>query len=575
MNSMLQALITAAIFVVADKTQLVNAENRQTIAPVIPESALLTTISQSKPNILLILADDVGTGDIPSWWNTTSLVDMPNINRLMSMGVKFTDAHSTPLCAPSRYMLLSGNYQHRGERPKGSWDMSETGNQFLSYQKSLAQHLKDGAGYSTSMFGKWHLGNMPRGLMNSTHILSGNNWEKPLLEGPGDIGFETSFVSLGGIQSPPYSFFRDDMLTTKPTDIVYWKEGKYKRPHGKSRIKKNEGEGDVDWDSTAYNMILVNETIRFIDNHVEQEDDDVPFFAYVALGSVHIPHSPADFYLDGSPIANQHQTRHLDMLSEMDKVVGSLVSMIEDRGLAEDTIIIFSSDNGGLRYSERFSHETSGPLRDAKASIYEGGHRIPLVMRYDKVFPGGESRDNLLGLNDMYATLSDLVGIDSASIPHGSAQDSISFADHITNENNKDGLRNELAHWEYRKKNVPIHAIRFDNFKMVHFPENGTAALYDLNDDISETRDLSDDETYRDKIEMMYLRLQDLGPCPTEGSSSKRVQLENGWNITCKWFTKKKAQKRCGQFVEASTHCGKVCRKTGWCNSYFPKLMQV
>lgn len=108
---------------------------------------------KKKPNVLIILADDVGTGDIPSYWNS-SLVAMPNISRLSQTGVTFTDAHSTPLCSPSRYMLLSGNYQHRGRNPSGTWYIKGQGNQFQPNQKSIAEVLRDQAGYHTGMFGK-------------------------------------------------------------------------------------------------------------------------------------------------------------------------------------------------------------------------------------------------------------------------------------------------------------------------------------------------------------------------------------------------------------------------------------
>jgi arylsulfatase A-like enzyme len=522
------------------------------------------------PNILLILADDVGTGDIPTWWNNTSLVSMPNIERLIRQGLKFTDAHSTPLCATSRYMLLSGNYQHRGKRPRGSWDVRKSGNQFQSYQVSIAKHLRDEAGYNTGIFGKWHLGTKSRQKeFNSTHILSENVWMKKLKQGPGDLGFNTSFISLGGIQAPPYAFYHNDHLTTNSTNVVYWKEGRYPMPHGISKIYMNEGEGDADWDSSAYNMILVNETIKFVDKHLEANNGS-PFFAYVALGSVHIPHSPPNLYLDGSPIAHQYQTRHLDMLHELDKVVGSLIQMIEERNLAEDTLIIFTSDNGGLRYSEKYGHHTSGPLRDIKASIYEGGHRVPLVMRYDNIFPRGESRDHVVGLNDVYATLSDLAGIQS--IPYGSAQDSVSFAKYAISANNTSSLRTEIAHWEYRSGRLPIEAIRFGNYKLIHFPVNSTFALYNLQDDLSERNNLSHDPEYADMIHTMYTRLQELGPCPQSDvakSRSFRMEPGNGRKRKCPWFAKNN-RKRCRKFPQAIQWCAATCSDKKWCNRNFP-----
>jgi arylsulfatase A-like enzyme len=414
-------------------------------------SSNIQTSVKERPNILIILGDDVGTGDIPVYWDS-SLVSMPNIDKLASNGLTFKDAHSSPACAPSRYMLLSGNYAHRGRMAKGTYRFEGNGNQFYEGQKSIAEVLRDEAGYNTAMFGKWHLGvGIPRvGRMNRTHILShpGHDWSLPLIQGPQDIGFNSSLITPGGIQSYPYSFFRDGYLSTDISDVKFWEPGTYAMPYGDSIIYRVAGEGDKNWDSTAYNMILVNETTKFIDDHLDNRlNADDPFFTYVALGSVHAPHSPPNHYINGEPVADGHQTRHLDMLKEMDMVVGSLISALEDRNLAEDTIIIFTSDNGGLSDSEKSTtHRSSGKLRAHKGTIYEGGHRVPLIMQYLGQFPAGEERNHPVGLNDIYATICDLVGID---IPHLSAQDSISFANYTYSENITDGLRQELATWNY------------------------------------------------------------------------------------------------------------------------------
>ncbi|GFH58135.1 hypothetical protein CTEN210_14611, partial [Chaetoceros tenuissimus] len=314
-----------------------------------------------KPNILLIFADDVGQGDIPAYFNS-SLVHMPNIQKLSEEGVTFLNSHSTPLCAPSRYMLLSGNYQHRGNNANGAWNLDYENNQFQRFQKSLPSLLEKN-GYRNHMAGKWHLGAKvpPLGLVNRTHFLSSpyHDWTLPLIDGPQSIGFHESLITTGGIQEAPYSFFRNGMLTTNTTtEVRYWEEGSYDASGGESVILR-EGEGDVSWDSSSYNMIVVNETTRFINEHMETTPED-PFFAYVALGSVHIPHSPPNYYLNGEPIANQYPNGHLDLLSEMDHIVGSLVTLIEEKGLADDTIIIFSSDNGGLRRDKSVDHYSSG-----------------------------------------------------------------------------------------------------------------------------------------------------------------------------------------------------------------------
>jgi len=270
-----------------------------------PETSLdAPTTSKRKPNILLIMADDLGTGDVPAYWNS-SIVDMPNLDRLGAKGVTFKDVHSTPLCAPSRYMLLSGLYAHRGQNEGGTWSLKQNSNQFRGTQQSLARVLKDGANYHTFMTGKWHIGAKapPNGLYNYTHPLTHpmHDWSQALIDGPPDIGFDSSFITTGGIQAPPYSFFRDGMLTTEQADVVYWdEESEHDMPWGRSIIGMHGGEGSNDWDSTAYNMILVNETTAFVDNHLDSKPED-PFFAYVALGGVHIPHSPP-----GKPLHCHH-----------------------------------------------------------------------------------------------------------------------------------------------------------------------------------------------------------------------------------------------------------------------------
>jgi len=197
-----------------------------------------------------------------------------------------------------------------------------------------------------------------------------HNWNLPLIEGPGDIGFQKSYIAISGIQGPPYSFFENDLLVHTVEEARWWPSGVFEMPEGSSIIKnKRGGQGAPDWDSSAFDLIVVNKTKEFIEDHIAKRPDD-PFFAYVALGAVHVPHSPPNFYLDGSTVKGSHQTLHLDMLSVMDKAVGSVVSTIEENNLAENTIIIFTSDNGGLKKaSTKYGHSGHGPLRGAKVRL--------------------------------------------------------------------------------------------------------------------------------------------------------------------------------------------------------------
>ena len=137
----------------------------------------------------------------------------------------------------------------------------------------------------------------------------------------------------------------------------------------------------MNWDSSAFNMIIVNETQRFIDNHLGNSDTaEKPFFTYLPLGAAHKPHTPPYHFIDGTPIAGVYPNAHMDILNELDMVVGSVIRILEERNVLNDTIVIFTSDNGGLNgaNSEQYGHYTSGPLRKGKGSIYEGGHRIPM-----------------------------------------------------------------------------------------------------------------------------------------------------------------------------------------------------
>jgi arylsulfatase A-like enzyme len=321
------------------------------------------------------------------------------------------------------------------------------------------------------------------------------------------------------------------------------------------------GEGSKEWDSASYNMILVNKTLSFFEDHVNDRPND-PFFAYVALGQVHIPHSPPSYYLDGTPVAGEYENEHLDLLFEMDKVIGSLVSALEDKGLVNDTIIIFSSDNGGLKtkYPGRV-------LRGFKSQIYEGGHRVPLVMRYDGVFPKNETRSNhFVGLNDLYATLAEIVGV---NVPRRSAQDSVSFAKYIQSEDNVQDLRQYLGTWAYSNRAIKGEAIRNGNFKLVRNFLKGQDELYDLKNDIGESKNIINEPQYSAMVEGMRQVLNTLGPCPDDATGE--IVLTDGKDagrvVTCEWF--KNNQNRCKRQSVGELMCNSICgRHRKLCSKY-------
>ena len=394
----------------------------------------------------------------------------------------------------------------------------------------------------------------------------GHDWSKPMEEGPWEIGFETSYITTGGIQSPPYMFFRNNTLDIRSGEIKYWNEGNYSMPRGLSVIKAS-GEGSEEWDSTAYNMILVNETKAFLDNHVSSESN--PFFTYIALGAVHLPNTPPYHFDDGSPVAKEFGTPHMDVLYEMDKVVGALVEALDDRNLLEDTIIIFTSDNGGLNnetHSDEHGHLSNGPLRGAKGDLYEGGIRVPMTFRWDNgPIPKGETRSNLIGLNDLYRTICNLVGVE---VPNNQAVDSMNFAKYLLNAQKDAGLRKWYGAWMYDSSRLIREVMRYKEMKLVRSFQNDTYELFNLTDDISESKDISREND--DTVQKLFRKLRFEGPCYDKGGLFKVETKNRKRNFaykSCFWIRQRRTAKRCQKFPEAKQHCRNSCagRNSQYC----------
>ncbi len=255
--------------------------------------------------------------------------------------------------------------------------------------------------------------------------------------------------------------------------------------------------------------------------------------------------------MDGSPVAGVYKDRHLDVLGELDKVIGSLISILDDRQLLQDTIVIFTSDNGGSISSAKHGHDSNGNLRSEKGSIYEGGHRVPMTIRWDKgKIPRNKKRSRVLGLNDIFATLCDLVGI---KVPENQAIDSVSFANYIFDESNTTDLRTSLGFWTFDGK-LSKSSIRSGKFKLIHDYESNALELYDLNKDIDESNNLANkNKRLKRKARKMLQELKRFGPCYNKsGLFPVGDELRK-----CKWF--KAEPKRCYTFVEGIYNCRKTC----------------
>jgi arylsulfatase A-like enzyme len=375
--------------------------NVQRLSPLLRAASLgvlclpLLTEAASRPNILFIMADDVGWGDFQCY-NPQGKIPTPNIDGLAREGMRFTDAHTAAaLCAPTRYSVATGNYTWRGRAAGGTWGWNQTP-QFLPGQKTVG-HLLQGTGYRTALFGKLHFGGeFEKGT-------NGNpDFTKPMRTGPIQWGFDYSCVLLGGHQAPPYMYFENNRVAGDPEKVTQLPAG----PLNGGSVPV-PGPGLPDWDSRNVGQTLVEKTIAFIDREKGR-----PFYVHLSTDGAHSPYTPPDSLLGTLVKGASKMTPKTDMVLEVDVVVGKLVQALDQRGLRENTLIIVTSDNGGIPTprDRELGHDAVGGLRGSKSQIWEGGHRVPFVANWKGMIPAGTVRNQLIGTLDIVPTFVELAG---------------------------------------------------------------------------------------------------------------------------------------------------------------------
>ena len=471
--------------------------------------------AHDKPNVVVFFMDDMGYGDCRAY-NPESKVALPNIESLAAQGMRFTDAHSpSAVCAPSRYSVMTGNYPWRGRLENGTW-MFHQRSQILDGQTTLGQLMR-GAGYETAFLGKVHLG----GTVFSATTKKPVSWKydyrdidfsRKWKDGPSDLGFDFSYSLPQGIQGPPYIAFRDGLLDGNPDDLIEWEPGSY----GNSVIP-TKGFGFKQWDSSAAGPNLIREATGFIDRHVEA-DTGKPFFMHYCTESCHVPHTPPQT-LAGKAVQGATGDAHLDMLHEADIQLGMLVDCLKKYGILENTLIVFTSDNGGLARgkpgNKLLGHNSNAPLRGSKATIWEGGHRVPLIARWgdgtktgSTITPGTTS-SALVGLQDIFATLADLTsqtlqaeeGLDSQSFLPALLQQDSSELRHglLVQANDGDGWGQRLA-----------KAFRLDQWKLIATKDREPIHLFNLSEDLSEQHDLIENVEQKARVATMLRDLNSI-----------------------------------------------------------------
>lgn len=472
-------------------------------------------VPATKPNVIVFLVDDMGWGD-SRLYNPESKISMPNLERLANDGMKFTNAHATPKCAPTRYSLLTGNYHWRGRYSYGAWDY-RGGPQILDDQWTIATVLRD-HGYNTAFIGKGHLGGdfykkgseefAPEWYYPETDI----DFARGFQNGPLSYGFNYSYLSLTGNFGAPYAYFENGQLDGDVNDLFIWAPGWY----GDSRIWK-EGIGMPDWDSTQVGPILTERAIAFIDAHIEENianNSNNPFFMYYATTAAHGPYTPPELFF-GVPVKGMTgMWERTDMIYEIDVELGFLLRALEERSLSENTLLVFISDNGkpndGTSIELAAGHDGSGGLRGQKGEIWENGHRVPFIAKWGdgtnagSVIPAGTASNQLIAVHDLTATLAALVGVD---LPYEQGRDSFNLLPIMTgaqpeNEPVRDYLVEEAR--EINKEPVPPRfAILEDYWRLILNENDEAVELFDLASDLSESTNLIDSPSQAGRIERM------------------------------------------------------------------------
>jgi len=381
------------------------------------------------PNILVILADDIGYGDLSCYG--AALVQTPNLDRLAREGRRFTDAHSPAAsCTPSRRALLTGRYSWR--QPEGS--RIAPGDEAITIEPGTftVPGMLKRSGYTTGIVGKWHLG-----LGNE----GGPDWNGDIKPGPLELGFDYSFIMAATGDRVPTVFIENHRVVgldpADPIQVSYQSKigdeptGRehpelltLKHTHGHDmtivngigRIGWMTGGESARWKDEDMADTFTKQAVQFV-----EREKDHPFFLYFATHNIHVPRVPNPRHRDKS----QCGTRG-DAIVELDEAVGELLTTLERRQLAENTLVIFSSDNGGIMddgYEDvgNFDHPCNGMLRGYKGSLFEGGHRVPFIARWPGRIPAGSDCDELITLVDLAATLAALTG---QTVPPGAAIDS-------------------------------------------------------------------------------------------------------------------------------------------------------
>ncbi len=435
-------------------------------------------MADKKTNIVFIMADDLGYGDLSCYGATQ--ITTPNLDKLADEGMRFTDAHSpSAVCTPTRYGVLTGRYCWRTELKKGV--LFGYSPPLISKGETTVASLLKNAGYRTAAIGKWHLG-----LGWAQH---GENvdFTERIQGGPLELGFDYFFGIPASLDMAPYTYIENDRTVGIPSVE-------------KTPLNRSQREGLMvpGWEDDRVNMTLTEKAVEQIKDAASHPEQ--PFFLYMALTGPHTPWNPADFVKGKSSVGLRG-----DMILELDWTVGQITQALEQHGLKDDTLVIFTSDNGPdsreIDELAEYGHNNTANLRGIKADIWDGGHRVPYIAAWPGRIPPGTVSDEIIELTDLMATCASIGEID---LPDEAAPDSYDILPALLGESSPAPIREAAIHHSVDG----MFSIRQGKWKLVEglgsggfsvprriepTPGGPQGQLYNLEDDLYETNNLYQD----------------------------------------------------------------------------------
>lgn len=506
------------------------------------------------PNILVILADDLGYGDVHCYNPGRGKIATPNIDRLAAQGMRFTDGHSSSgVCSPSRYTLLTGRWHWRTRLQSGI--VGVFGAPLIAPERMTVASLLKEHGYHTGAIGKWHLGwDWPIGDAQRQFFPGGGGkisgdatvtdahraaWRdvfaKPIAGGPTKRGFDTYF-GTDVPNWPPFCFIEDERTRGIPSHFL-----PAEMLAKKDNLASTQGPALADWSLDAILPVLGEHACQFIEHSAKRA---APFFLYLPLTSPHTPLAVAAAWKGRSGL-----NAYADFVMETDAIVGRVLAVLKKSGAEKNTIVVFTSDNGcapyiGVEELEKAGHFPSGPLRGYKSDVWEGGHRVPFIVRWPGVVAEGSRCDQLVQQADLMATFAEILRV---KLPANAGEDSVSILPLLR------GSEKPVRTFAVNQSSGGLPAIRKGPWKLIFGPGSGgwgkgaddqPMQLYHLADDPGEMKNL-----VAEKPEVVAELTAAMEKIVTEGRSTPGAAQANDKPFDWKRFAKPAAKPRTAMVV--------------------------